>query len=162
MCRCFKPGVLLTLSFPPMNKMDCLWMQFTAVNGLLSGAFFSGIVKRGARCDTVEAAGFVSGVLLLERLNQQTHNLQAIKGHMFLTLVCSFFFFFPFILPQLSSRLQCHVLQAMFSFFIKAPMWTTGFKVVRPNECLLESAYTSGLSEIPLSSTVTLIVCLEH
>lgn len=41
----------------------------------------------------MEAAGFVSGVLLLERLNQQTHNLQAIKGHMFLTLVCSFFFF---------------------------------------------------------------------
>lgn len=54
------------------------------------------LLKGGARCDTVEAAVFVSGVLLLERLSQQTHNSQAIKGHTFLTLVCFFFSLSPF------------------------------------------------------------------
>jgi len=50
----------------------------------------------------VGAAVFVSGVLILERLSQQTHNSQVIKGHTFLTLVVVFF---SFILSQLSSRL---------------------------------------------------------
>lgn len=45
------------------------------------------LLKGGARCDPVEAAVLVSGVLLLERLSQQTYNSQAIKGHTFLTLV---------------------------------------------------------------------------
>lgn len=38
------------------------------------------------------------GALLLEKLSQPTHNSQAIKGRMFLTLQCVFFsfFFHPF------------------------------------------------------------------
>jgi len=47
----------------------------------------------------------------------------------------------------------------MFSFFIKTQMRTTCFKVVRPNEWLLRSTETSGLSENSLGSFVTLVVC---
>lgn len=76
------------------------------------------LLKGGAWCDTVEAAVFVSGVLLLERLTQQTHNSRAIKGHTFLTLVWfSFLFFFFFLLC--SCPPDCNVVFCrLFSFFI--------------------------------------------
>lgn len=97
--RYSQPGMGLTLSFPSMSKMD--WL--IAGNGLHQERSSHELLKGGARCDPVEAAVFVSGVLLLERLTQQTHHSPAIRGHAFLTLVWFSFFFFPPL--QLSFRL---------------------------------------------------------
>lgn len=100
------------------------------------------LLKGGALCDTVEAAGFVSGVLLLERLTQQTPNSRAIKGHVLVTLVWFSFFSSPSFTAVLQTVMLCFAGFLVSSLQLKT--WTTKFKAIRANKCLLQSTDTSG------------------
>lgn len=100
------------------------------------------LLKGGALCDTVEAAGFVSGVLLLERLTQQTPNSRVIKGHAFVTLVWFSFFSSTSFTAVLQTAMSCFAGFLVSSLHLKT--WATKHKAIRANEWLLESTDTSG------------------